>query len=173
MEAAGGDVGLDHRTAEGYVRLLEAVFLVYRLPAWGKTLGSLSAAKPKLHILDSGVAARQMRLSAAKLARRDPTVRSELGHLLETFVVEELLKQASWYDGLDLSREFRGGPAGDRTQDQGIMSPIRLCPYESGRRIYAGHRQCVRHLQSPNDTFSHRVSGLNSGMAIDLIHGGL
>jgi len=120
VEAAGGDVGLDHRTAEGYVRLLEAVFLVYRLPAWGKTLASRSAAKPKLHILDSGVAARQMRLSAAKLARRDPTVRSELGRLLETFVVEELLKQASWYDGLDLSREFAVGPLGIEPRTKGL-----------------------------------------------------
>ena len=51
-------------------------------------------------VLDSGVSARLLRLTPEKLARRDPTSLSELGHLLETFVVGELLKQASWLDGL-------------------------------------------------------------------------
>jgi nitroreductase len=65
-----------------------------------ETLSARSAASPKIHVLDSGVAARLLRLSADKLSRRDPTVLSELGHLLETFVIGELLKQASWADGL-------------------------------------------------------------------------
>jgi predicted AAA+ superfamily ATPase len=35
-----GAIGLERSTAENYVKLLEAVFLVHRLPAWGTTLGS-------------------------------------------------------------------------------------------------------------------------------------
>jgi hypothetical protein len=50
--------------------------------------------------VDSGVAARLLRLTPEKLARRNPTALTELGHLLETFVVAELLKQASWLDGV-------------------------------------------------------------------------
>lgn len=100
VERAARDVGLDHSTAESYTRLLEAVFLLHRLPAWGKTLRSRAAASPKAHVLDSGVAARLLRLTPEKLLRRDPTALTELGHLLETFAVGELLKQASWMDGL-------------------------------------------------------------------------
>lgn len=81
-------------------RLLEAVFLLHRLPAWGKTLRSRAAASPKVHVLDPGVGARLLRLTPAKLLRRDPSALIELGHLLETFAVGELLKQASWLDGL-------------------------------------------------------------------------
>ena len=88
------------RTADNYLRLLEAVFLVHRLPAWGTTLGSRAASRPKIHVVDSGVAARLLRLTSEKLARRDPTALTELGHLLETFVVGELMKQASWLDGV-------------------------------------------------------------------------
>jgi predicted AAA+ superfamily ATPase len=88
------------RTADNYLRLLEAVFLVHRLPAWGTTLGSRAASRPKIHVVDSGVAARLLRLSPAKLARRDATALTELGHLLETFVVAELMKQASWLSGV-------------------------------------------------------------------------
>lgn len=97
---AASDIGLDERTGDSYVRLLEAVFLVSRLPAWGSTLTARSTATPKIHVTDSGVAARLLRLTPAKLARRDPTALTELGHLLETFAVGELLRQASWLDDM-------------------------------------------------------------------------
>lgn len=69
-----------------------------RCTAAGKTLRSRAAAAPKVHVIDSGVAARLLRVSAAKLASLDPTALAEFGHLLETFVVGELRKQASWLD---------------------------------------------------------------------------
>ncbi|MFN3217010.1 MAG: ATP-binding protein [Acidimicrobiales bacterium] len=97
---AAQDLEISERTADSYLRLLEAVFLVQRLPAWGTTLTARSAARPKIHLVDSAVAARLLRLSSAKLAERDPTALTEFGHLLETFVVGELLKQASWLDGV-------------------------------------------------------------------------
>ena len=52
-----GAIGLERSTAENYLKLLEAVFLVHRLPAWGTTLGSRVVKHPKVHILDSGVMA--------------------------------------------------------------------------------------------------------------------
>lgn len=97
---AASDLGIKERTADNYVRLLEAVFLIWRLPAWGTTLTARTAARPKIHVVDSGIAARLLRLTAEKLARRDPAALTELGHLLETFVVGELVKQASWLDGV-------------------------------------------------------------------------
>ena len=98
---ASTDAGLAPRTGEHYTRLLEAVFLIHRLPAWGKTLSSRATGTPKIHLLDSGLAARLLRLTPEKLARRDPTSLTELGHLLETFVVGELLKQASWLESIN------------------------------------------------------------------------
>ena len=87
---------IEPRTADNYVRLLEALFLIRRLPAWGRTLRAKAGAVPKVHLVDSGLAAYLMQLNPAKLARRDPAALAEFGHLLETFVVGELLKQASW-----------------------------------------------------------------------------
>lgn len=98
IDKAAQTAGLDPKTAENYIRLMEAIFLIHRLPAWGKTLSSRASATPKIHVVDSGVAARLLRLTPEKLARRDPTALTELGHLLETFAVSELLKQASWLD---------------------------------------------------------------------------
>ena len=57
IAATSGAIGLDRSTAENYVKLLEAVFLIHRLPAWGTTLGSRIVKHPKAHLVDSGVMA--------------------------------------------------------------------------------------------------------------------
>jgi predicted AAA+ superfamily ATPase len=107
VTAAASQTGLDRTTATDYVKLLEAVFLVLRLPAWGSTLRVRSARAPKIHVVDSGVAARVLRLTPEKLARRDPASLSQFGHLLETFVVSELLRQASWLDEIPTCGHWR------------------------------------------------------------------
>jgi uncharacterized protein len=92
------DVGLESSTAEGYVRLLEAAFVLHRLPAWGTTLRARASLKPKIHFIDSGVAGRMLRVTASRLSSAQPQAMTELGHLLETFCVAEILKQVSWME---------------------------------------------------------------------------
>ena len=104
---AARDVAVDRVTAENYTRLLEAVFLIHRLPAWGRTLTARAVGTPKIHVLDSGVAARLLKLTSTRLQRRDPTALKELGHLLESFVVAELLKQTSWLDDVTVAGHWR------------------------------------------------------------------
>ncbi len=98
LSKAGASVGLDASTASDYLNVLEALFLLVRLPAWGKTLTSRSTRSPKVHIVDSGVAARLLLLGETKLAAPDATSLTQLGHLLETFVVGELIRHASWLE---------------------------------------------------------------------------
>ena len=98
LTAAARDVSIEPTTAANYTKLLEAVFLVYRLPAWGRNLRARAAALPKIHIVDAGVAARVLRLTPERLALLQPAALTEFGHLLETFVVGEILKQVSWLD---------------------------------------------------------------------------
>ncbi|MCL2454723.1 MAG: ATP-binding protein [Micrococcales bacterium] len=100
-------LGIDDKTARDYVRLLEAVFLARLLPAWDRTLTRRTTARPKVHMVDTGVSARLLRLTSEKLARRDPTTLSELGHPMETFVVGELLKEASWTDEIVAAGHWR------------------------------------------------------------------
>lgn len=100
-------IDMDKSTAENYSKLLEAVFLVYLLPAWGTTLGSRIAAAPKVHVVDSGLAARLLRLTESKLVAASPSAMSELGHLLETFAVGEVSKQLDWLDDPVVRGHFR------------------------------------------------------------------
>lgn len=98
LSKAAEAIGVSRATAEGHLRLLEDLFLVVRLPAWGRTLRSRVNASPKVHVVDSGLAARLLRLTPDKLAGLDPAALTDFGHLLETFVVGEVRKQASWLD---------------------------------------------------------------------------
>jgi uncharacterized protein len=91
-------VGMERSTAESYTKLLETVFLVHRLPAWGTTLGPRVGAAPKVHVVDSGLAARLLSLTEDKLGAATAPALTEFGHLLETFVVGEVSKQLDWLD---------------------------------------------------------------------------
>lgn len=94
----GDGLGARRETIEAHLRLLEDLFLVQRLDAWGTTLRARATKHSKVHVVDSGLAARLLRLSSAKLAMLQPTSLTEFGHLLETFVVGELRKQVTWLD---------------------------------------------------------------------------
>jgi len=98
IAAIAEHIGMPKTTTEVYARHLEAVYLLRRLPAWGKSLRSSVGKLPKIHIVDSGLAARLLGLTPARLAKLDPTAMSEFGHLLETFVIGEIFKQATWLD---------------------------------------------------------------------------
>jgi hypothetical protein len=102
---------MEKSSAENYLKLLEAVFLVMRLPAWGTTLGSRVARQPKVHLVDSGVTAWLLGLTPEKIDRNDPAVLTEYGHLVETFAVGEILRQVSWSDAPVSVGHFRTSEA--------------------------------------------------------------
>jgi hypothetical protein len=104
---AGQAVGLESSTANRYATLLEAAFMIQRLPAWGETLGKRLSAHPKVHVIDSGLAGWLLGLNAAKINSRNPAALTEFGHLVETFAVGEILKQVSWADELITASHFR------------------------------------------------------------------
>lgn len=91
-----GGLGVSRDTATAYIELLESLFLISTLPAWGTTVSSRSVSAPKAHVVDSGIGAYLLRLSRAKLQRLDPSSMTEFGHLLESFVVQEAIRQTTW-----------------------------------------------------------------------------
>jgi predicted AAA+ superfamily ATPase len=86
----GRALGLNQMTTKRYLALLEALFLVVRLPPWFENAGKRLARTPKLHLLDPGLLAYLLGLDAGGLDAR-PT---DVGPVVETFVVSELQKLA-------------------------------------------------------------------------------
>lgn len=90
-------------TIRDYVTLLERVFLLEELPPWHSNRLSRLVKTSKLHVGDTGVACALLGLDAEAL-RAD---RSLLGQLLETFVFQELRRQASWHEDEIRFHHFR------------------------------------------------------------------
>lgn len=87
-----GPFRLSRPTIGDYMTLLEYVFLTYRMPPWHSNRLSRLIKTPKLHLGDTGVASALLDHTPDSLG----TDRETLGHLLETYVVQELRRQASW-----------------------------------------------------------------------------
>ena len=81
-------------TIRDYVTLLERVFLLEHLPAWHSNRLRRLIKRPKLHLCDTGVASALLGVDGPALAYD----RTLFGQLLETFVFQELRRQASWQD---------------------------------------------------------------------------
>lgn len=81
-------------TIRDYVTLLERVFLLEELPPWHNNRLSRLVKTPKLHMGDTGVASALLGLDAESLMKD----RATLGQLLETFVFQELARQASGHE---------------------------------------------------------------------------
>lgn len=93
-------LAMEQSTVSDYVQLLEAVFLVHRLSAYGTTLTAKSSKTPKVHVVDTGLGAHLMGITASRLRANDPSALTEFGRLAESFAVNEIIKQAGWSEGL-------------------------------------------------------------------------
>ena len=81
-------------TIREYVSLLTRVFLLDELPPWHNNRLSRLVKTPKLHMGDTGTCCSLLGVSATDL-KADRTL---LGQLLETFVFQDVKRQASWYE---------------------------------------------------------------------------
>jgi len=98
-----GPFQLSRPTIRDYVTLLERVFLLESLPPWHSNRLSRLIKTPKLHLGDTGLATTLLNLDPSALLKD----RAMLGQLLETFVFQELRRQASWHEADISFHHFR------------------------------------------------------------------
>lgn len=82
---------LSRPTIDGYLTLLRHVFLLDELPAWHRNRLKRLVKAPKLHVGDTGLGLAVLGLGQDGLAKD----RHAFGPFLETFVLQELRRQAS------------------------------------------------------------------------------
>lgn len=104
-----GQLRLDDKTARRYVGVLEQLFLVRRVEPWYRNELKRLVKTPKLHFLDAGLLAALLGVTPEHIA----TDRALLGPLLETFVVAEVLKLATWSEVEPRLHHYR-----DKDQDE-------------------------------------------------------
>ncbi len=87
----GGQLGMDSKTAQKYLGVLENMFLIKRVAPWSGNELSRLVKTPKLHFLDAGLQASLVRLTP----ERALTDRARFGATLESWVCGELAKTLS------------------------------------------------------------------------------
>lgn len=88
------DAELSRETTANYVALLEALYLVTLIPPWATSSTTRAKRRPKITLVDTGLAADLVGVGEATFAPSADGVLA--GALFETLVVTEVFKQASW-----------------------------------------------------------------------------
>jgi len=114
-------LGIARVTVDHYLEVLKRLFLIRVLPAWHRSAAKRLVKAPKVHLLDTGLAATLMDLHEADWNGK----RESFGNLLESMVLQQLVAQAGWTDPAIQFWHYRD-------KDQVEVD----CVISSGRRIW-------------------------------------
>jgi len=92
--ALGHELGLDGKTASAHLQALERLFAIRLLPAWSTNLGARITKAPRAYMADTGLHAHT--IGAGRDAFLHDRTGAVTGQLVETLVLNEVLRQASW-----------------------------------------------------------------------------
>jgi uncharacterized protein len=107
LSTLGADAGVAHPTVRSWLSVLEASYVVFRLPRWHRNLRKRAVKAARLHLLDSGLACHLLGIRSPEQLRVHPL----RGAVFESWVASEVLK-ARLHRGLPADlfhlREDRG-----------------------------------------------------------------
>ena len=98
-------IALDRGTVEAYIGLLEAVFLVRRLPAWTPGIGNRELRHRKVYVVDTGLLLHLLGADEKRLADDGQMT----GKAVENFVAMEILRHGQWSDSAPKLFHYRRG----------------------------------------------------------------
>ena len=87
-QSLGNDVGADAKTIKHWISILEASFVVFKLPPYFENFGKRVIKSPKYYFIDPGLACHLLDIERVEQVSRDPLV----GSLFENLVILEALK---------------------------------------------------------------------------------
>jgi len=145
VSALAAPFSVSRPTIADYMTLLQRVFLVEELPAWHSNRLKRLVKSPKLHLGDTGLASALLRVDAEAL----DADRQLLGQLTETFVFQELRRQASWYqdplsffhfrdkDGVEVDIVIERGPRAVAAVEVKASATVRASDFNGIRKLKA------------------------------------
>jgi predicted AAA+ superfamily ATPase len=93
---------MPRRTLDPYLDLLDKLYLTGRIPAWATNVSKRVVSRPKIVLLDTGLAAH-----LAGVSSKAPVCADLAGQLLETLVAGEIRKQLTWSDEFATLHHYR------------------------------------------------------------------
>lgn len=132
LQGLAADVGISGHTAREWIALLEASFIVFRLPPWFANIGKRLIRSPKLYFYDVGLAAWLLGIRRSEHLATHPL----RGHLFENLAVLEVLKtyaNAGERPDLHFFRDSAGNEA-DLVLEQGNRR-LMLLEIKSARTV--------------------------------------
>lgn len=88
LSTLGGDAGVSHNTAKSWLSVLEASYIIHRLPAWHANIRKQVVKAAKLHFFDSGLVCALLQIREPSQLKLHPL----RGAIFESWVVAELYK---------------------------------------------------------------------------------
>jgi len=92
LSSLASDCGISHNTARSWISILETAYIVVLLPPYYKNFNKRIVKSPRLHFIDTGLAAWILGIQSAEQIKSHPL----RGPLFESYVVSELLKE--WFN---------------------------------------------------------------------------
>ena len=141
-----GDCGISQPTARAWIGILEASFLVFRLPPLHANIRKRLAKMPKLHFYDSGLVCWLLGIRTPDQLRTHPL----RGPIFETWVVSEVAKRRANLgeaNGLSFYRDQNGAEA-DLVIERpsGLMLVEAKSAATASQRLLGGAHRVRKHL---------------------------
>ena len=152
LSTLGGDAGVSHNTARAWLSVLEASFVVFRLPPWHHNLRKRAVKTPKLHFVDTGLVCQLLGIRTPDQLQLHPL----RGPVFESWVASELLK----------ARLHSGRPADlfHRREDHGLELDVVV---ESEAKVYGVE---VKSGETLAPDFFRALTRFGTRVAEDLPH---
>ena len=164
LSRLGADAGISHNTAKAWLSVLEATYLLFRVPGWHPTFRKQVVKSAKLHVVDSGVASYLLGIREPEQLRTHPL----RGALFESWVAAELLKRGAHQQ---LRRElyhYRDAAGLEVDLVSTDASSVTLIEAKSGATIASDFTDGVDRLAR-----GVRDRAQNRPIATRVIHGGM
>lgn len=154
------DLRVNDATVRAHLELLATLYLVRVVPGWATSETSRSKKRPVVHLIDTALACH---LLGEDLESLNSPGSAWFGRLLETFVVGELAKQASWSDAATSLHHYRDRDG--REVDLMLERHRRVVAVEVKATSTPGpsHTRHMRYLQQRLGRRFHRGVVLHTG----------
>jgi uncharacterized protein len=164
LQSLAQDVGVSGHTAKAWMSLLEAGFVVRRLPPWFANLGKRLIKSPKLYFTDTGMAAWLIGIRDESQLATHPL----RGALFENLVVMEFVKHALNRGERPQLHYYRdsGGLECDLVVEQGVApGRVGLVEVKSAQTLHHEHLGALKRLRALLGTQVERSMLLMDGSA--------